>query len=335
MTRTHGGTGLGLSISAQLVSMMGGTIGVESRLGKGSTFSFTVRLEMGSNQECPDQPPPHLADLKTLLVDGLAVNQRIVQRILKQWRMATTTVDHADAGLRALRQARSEGRPFDLVILDTQLPDKSGFEMAREIRSDPELDGLKIVTLTSAARRGDGARCREIGVDAYLTKPVIQSDLLEAIRAAVSLPASDARSNLITAHSLRESRPCLKVLLAEDNLVNQKLAGQLLIKRGHSLEIVGDGKQAVEAWRKNRFDIILMDVQMPEMDGLEATALIRASEKGSRIPIIAMTASAMRGDREECLRAGMDDYLAKPIKPTQLFETIENAVQEHSDSRSG
>jgi CheY-like chemotaxis protein len=228
-----------------------------------------------------------------------------------------------------LEEARSKGQPFRLVLLDAQMPEVDGFWVAEKIKKEPDLAGAVIVMLTSAGLRGDAARCRELGIRAYLPKPIRRADLLEAIRMVLGPTVRPPESkSLVTVHTLREQRARLRILLAEDNAVNQKLAARLLEKRGHAVTVAGTGRTALESLEKQPFDLVLMDVQMPEMDGLEATVAIRELEKasGQHIPIIAMTANAMKGDRERCLAAGMDAYLSKPIQVKELFATMEEVM---------
>ncbi len=327
-TRNYGGTGLGLTISSQLVGLMGGTIWVESEVGQGSQFQFTARFELQENPALRTvQTHLTLKDLPALVVDDNAVNRRILEEFLRKWEMQPVLVDGGGAALAEMERAAAVGRSYPLVLLDAMMPQVDGFALARKIKESPHLANAVIMMLSSADQVQDSARCRELGIAVYLTKPVRQSELLDAIMSALGsarLPATPAAPTV--AEAVRKSSRPLRVLLAEDNPVNQRLAVRIMEKWGHSVAVAGNGRKALEAWEKDTFDLILMDVQMPEMSGLEATVAIREREKTStgRIPIIAMTAHAMEGDREKCLAAGMDQYITKPIDQKRLFEVVES-----------
>src|SRR5579872_3044812 len=332
MTRKYGGTGLGLTITTRLIKLMGGRIWVESELGKGSTFHFTGNFGVGQapSASVTKHAPVDLRDLAVMVVDDNETNRRILKETLLNWEMRPTLVEGGRQALAILQHAQELGKPFPLVITDMQMPEMDGFDLAGHIKQNPALAGATIMMLTSAGLRGDGVRCRELGVKAYLTKPIKQSELREAIVVALSSqPQAKDRDALVTRHSLRETRPILRVLLAEDNRVNQMLARRLLEQRGHTVAVANNGLEVLALLETAAFDVVLMDVQMPEMDGFEATRAIREKEQAGgshHLPIIALTAHAMKGDEERCLAAGMDGYLAKPIQSIELFVAIERLM---------
>jgi PAS domain S-box-containing protein len=337
-TRKYGGTGLGLTISSRLVEMMGGRIWVESLVGRGTQFHFTIRLAVVDAREIDIgkiASPEVLRNVKVLVVDDNRTNLRILEGMLKRWEMKPTSVEGGEEALAHLSTARTAGEPFGLILMDMHMPKMDGFSLVENIRRRPELSTLTIMMLTSAGHRGDAARCQELGVAAYLLKPIRQSELREAIARVLGAKEQKGAIPLITRYSLQDARDpatFLRVLLAEDNAVNQRLTVRLLEKRGHRVVVAGNGREALEALEKEGFDLVLMDVQMPEMDGLAATVAIRENEIGTgmRLPVVALTAHAMKGDRERCLAAGMDDYLSKPIRPPELDAILESYLARRS-----
>jgi signal transduction histidine kinase/DNA-binding response OmpR family regulator len=333
-TRKYGGTGLGLTISMRLVGMMNGKIWVESQVGRGTQFHFTARLGLADAKTIEVgniAPPEMLRGVKVLVVDDNRTNRRILEGMLRRWDMKPTAVESGEEALSQLGSARAAGEPYALVLTDMHMPNMDGFTLVERIRQRPDLSTATIMMLTSAGHRGDALRCKDLGVSAYLLKPIRQSELREAIARVLGAREQRGAVPLITRYSLHDARDpatSLRVLLAEDNPVNQLLATRLLEKRGHRVTIAANGRDALAALDKESYDLVFMDVQMPEMDGLEATVAIREKEKtrGNHLPVIALTAHAMKGDQERCLAAGMDGYLSKPIRPQELDEFLEKYV---------
>ncbi|HEY3216094.1 MAG TPA: response regulator [Candidatus Eisenbacteria bacterium] len=337
-TRHYGGTGLGLTITKRLVGLMAGEVWAESELGRGTTFHFTARFGARPRAaEVPRVVPADVRGQRILVVDDSATNRRILGETLAAWGAVPTLAESAGTALRILEGASERKERFALVIADNHMPGMDGFALAEKIREMPDVAGSTVMMLTSAGQSGDAARCRALGMAAYLTKPVSQKILFEVVSRALSSPtaarlrgdagpADDVSPRpLITQHSIHEEPAMLRILLAEDNPVNQKLALLMLEKRGHRVVVVNDGQEAVEAVQREAYDVVLMDVHMPRMSGLDASMTIRAWEKDGygHVPIVALTALAMSGDRAKCLQAGMDAYVTKPIRATELFEVIE------------
>jgi two-component system, sensor histidine kinase and response regulator len=327
MTRKYGGTGLGLTISSRLVSLMGGHIWVESKPGNGSRFHFTVTfgLQKAPSRTNVPRNQESLRDMRVLIVDDNATNRQILANMLQKWHMHPSSAQSGAKAIVTLGEATGLGRSFPLILLDAQMPEMDGFALAECIKRNPEWRAATVMMLSSAGQRGDAMRCRELGIAAYLTKPIRPSELLDAILTALGTRVRPAdTTELVTRHSLREKRMHLHILLTEDNAVNQLLALRLLEKQGHTVVTAANGRKALEAMDNDTFDAVLMDIQMPEMDGWEATRAIREKEKstGGHIPIVAVTAHAMKGDQERCAAAGMDYYVAKPIRTPELLAVL-------------
>jgi CheY-like chemotaxis protein/HPt (histidine-containing phosphotransfer) domain-containing protein len=332
-TRRYGGTGLGLAISKRIVGAMGGELRAKTKEGAGSAFSFTAVLGRYEEDRRRSQRLriTNIQGLAILIVDDNATSRQMFREMLKAWGCHPEEAGNGHKALEMLHAAVDTGKPFQLALLDYQMPELDGGELARRIKADPKIAGIPLILLTSSPRRGDGTKMSQLGFDAYLTKPIKQWQLYEAITTVLSLRKSAETAKpraLITRHTLKEAaRGKCKILVVEDNIVNQKLVVRLLEKARYRCDVAANGLEAVEALSRIPYDLVFMDCHMPEMDGYKATAEIRRREGNSRhTPIVAMTARALKGDRERCLEAGMDDYISKPMRIEAIQAVLDKYI---------